>query len=137
MHTSKSYLAYELREGITPGVIGHVLRVVRFDSENGIRNAGEVTLRDLQVHMMTCGEQSIEIAGFGTVRHGDPPLTKCEIDIGNSPKEIRISECTDDATPGKDWRKVGPEPANLGQWARAKSIPLDSVEPRPHVLPAT
>ena len=121
--TSKGYLAYELREGITPGVVGHLLRVVRLDSQNGIHNAGEVTLRDLQIHMMTCREQRIEIAGFGTVRHGDPPLTRCAIDIGNSQKEIRISECTDDATLGEDWRKVvGPEPPNLGQWARAKSI---------------
>lgn len=66
---SKGYLAYELREGITPGVVGHVLKVVRFDPQRGIRSAGGVTLQDLQVHRMTCGEDRIEIAGFGTVRH--------------------------------------------------------------------
>jgi hypothetical protein len=81
--------------------------------------------------MMTCGEERIEIAGFGTVRQGDPPLTRCVITIGSSQKkEVSISGCTDDATPGQDWRKVvGPGPQNLGQWARAKSIPLDSVDP--------
>ena len=129
---SNGYMAYELREGITSGVVGHVLRVVRFDSQNGIRNAGEVSLRDLQVHMMTCGEENIEIAGFGTVRHGDPPLTKCVIDIRSSQREVSLSGCTDDATLGENWRKVvGKGPQNLGMWARAKSIPIDTVDP-PH-----
>lgn len=127
---SKGYIAYELREGITPGIVGHVLKVVRFDSQNGIRNAGEVSLRDLQVQMMTCGEERIEIAGFGTVRHGDAPLTRCVIGIGSSQREISISGCTDDATLGEDWRKVvGKGPQNLGMWARAKSISLDSADP--------
>jgi hypothetical protein len=82
--------------------------------------------------MMTCGEERIEIAGFGTVRHGDPPLPRCVIIIGSSQKkEVSISGCTtDDATPGQEWQKVvGPGPQNLGQWARAKSIPLDSADP--------
>lgn len=127
---SEGYVAYELREGITSGVVGHVLRVVRFDSQSGIRSAGEVIFGDLQVHMMICAEQRIEIAGFGTVRHGDPPLTKCVIGIGSSQREISISGCTDDATLGENWRKVvGKGPENLGMWARAKSIPLDSVDP--------
>jgi hypothetical protein len=127
---SNGYIAYELREGITPGVIGHVLRVVRFDSQNGIRSVGEVSLRDLQVHIMTCDEEHIEVAGFGTVPHGDAPLTKCVIDIRSSQREIRLSGCTDDATLGENWRKVvGKGPGNLGMWARAKSIPLDSADP--------
>jgi len=127
--TSKGYLAYELREGITPGVVGHVLKVVRFDPQRGIRSAGGVTLQDLQVHRMTCGEDRIEIDGFGTVRHGDPPLTRCVIKIGSPQEEISILECTDDATLGQDWRKVvGPAPPNLGQWGRVSSIPLESPD---------
>lgn len=126
---SKGYLAYELREGITPGIVGHVVRVVRFDSQQGIRSAGEVTLKDFQVQMMTCGEERIEIAGFGTVRRGDPPLTKCVIEIGSPQKGVGILDCTD-ATVQQDWRKVvGPAPPNLGQWGRAKSIPLESLDP--------
>jgi hypothetical protein len=107
-----------------------VIWTIQFWRRTGIRSAGEVILRDLQVHMMICAEQRIEIAGFGTVRHGDPPLTKCVIDIGSSQREISISGCTDDATLGENWRKVvGKGPENLGMWARTKSIPLDSVDP--------
>jgi hypothetical protein len=125
----KGYIAYQLRQGITPGIVGHVVRVVRFD-RHGIRAAGEVTLKDLQVHKITCGEDRIEIAGFGTVRHGDPPLTRCIIRIGVSEKEIGVPECTDDATLGEGWRYVvGPPPPNLGQWGSAGSIPLESPDP--------
>ena len=42
--TSRGYIAYELRNGITPGVAGHVLKVVRFEPKRGIYGAGEVTL---------------------------------------------------------------------------------------------
>jgi hypothetical protein len=127
---SKSYLAYELREGITPGVVGHVLKVVRFDPQRGIRSAGGVTLQDFQVHMMTCGEERIEIAGYGTVPPGnDPPLTKCVIKVGGLQNDPSTLECNDDATVQHDWRKEGPAPSNLGQRGRAKSIPLESPDP--------
>ena len=42
--TSRGYIAYELRNGITPGVAGHVLKVVRFEPKRGIYSAGDVTL---------------------------------------------------------------------------------------------
>jgi hypothetical protein len=126
----KGYLAYELRQGITPGIAGHVVRIVRFDSQHGIRAAGEVTLEDLEVHTMTCDEDRIAIAGFGTVRHGDPPLTRCVIRFGGPQNEISVPECTDDANLGEGWRKVaGPPPPNLGQWGREGSIPLESQDP--------
>jgi hypothetical protein len=128
--TSRGYLAYELREGITAGVVGHELRVVRFDSQRGIRVASNASLKDFQVQKMTCREDRVEIAGFGTVLHGDPPLTRCVIKIVDFDEKVSVPSCTDDAILGQNWRKaVGPEPANLGQSGRAGSIPLESVDP--------
>ena len=65
--TSKGYLAYELREGITPGVVGHVLRVVRFEPKRGIYLATEVTLLDFEVYHLICSEDRIEISGWRNV----------------------------------------------------------------------
>ena len=45
--TFKGYLAYEAREGTSPGVVGHVLRVLRFEPKRGIYPAGEVPLPEL------------------------------------------------------------------------------------------
>jgi len=123
----KGYLAYELREGITPGIVGHVLRVTRFDSQHGIRVAGELILMDLQVHMMACDDRHIEIAGYGTVRQGDAPLTTCEIELGGPTKKVSIVGCND-AMGQHGWRTERPEPMNLCQWARAKSIALESPD---------
>ena len=47
----KGYFAYETHEGVTPGVVGHVLRVVRFESKRGIYLAGEVTLPEFTVYL--------------------------------------------------------------------------------------
>jgi hypothetical protein len=121
---SKGYLAYELREGITLGAVGHELRVVRFDPQHGIRNAGAVKLQDFQVHVLKCSEDNVEIAGYG----GNPPLTKCVIRIGGPQNDPKILECNDNPAV-HDWRTVGPEPRNLGQYARVKSIPLESPDP--------
>jgi hypothetical protein len=126
---SKGYLAYEVRQGVTLGAVGHVLKVVRFDLQRGIRNAGAVTLRDFQVHVLTCSEESIVIAGYGTVATGNPPLTKCVIQVGSPENGPSILECKDDPTVQHDWRTEGPAPHNLGQWARMKSIPLESPDP--------
>jgi hypothetical protein len=51
---SEGYLAYELLSGLTSGVNGHVVKVVKFGPEQGIYAAGEVTLQGFQVHEMTC-----------------------------------------------------------------------------------
>lgn len=128
--TSRGYLAYELREGITPGVVGHVLKIVRFDPQRGIRSAGSVTLQDFQVHRMTCNDEGIEMAGYGTVPPGnDPPLKKCVIKIEDLPNNPSALKCTEDATVQYDSRKEGPGPLNLGQWGRVKSISLESPDP--------
>jgi len=50
-----------MRGAITPGVAGHVLRVVRFEPERGIYIAGEVTLEDFQVHRMMCDQDRVTI----------------------------------------------------------------------------
>jgi hypothetical protein len=125
---SNGYLAYEVRGGITPGVIGHVLKVVRFDSHDGIRSAGVVSMPDFEVHTMTCDQQRIELSGYGTVRSGNPPLTKCVVETGDSRQAISRAECNEDPAVQYDWRNQGPEPGNLGQWARTKSIPLESPD---------
>jgi len=126
--TSKGYLAYELREGITPGVKGHLLRLVRFGPKHRIHLAGELVLPDFEVHTMTCNEDGIRIAGYGTVLTGDPPLTTCTVPIAEFQTRQSVTECTDDPTKKHDWRKEGPEPPNLAQWARSESFPLDSID---------
>lgn len=87
--TSKGYLAYELREGVTPGVAGHVLKVVRFDPQSGIHAAGEVILRDSQVHAMSCSLDRIEISGPENV------VAIC-LTEETSPQKTSIVKCTGD-----------------------------------------
>src|SRR5439155_19504572 len=65
--TYRGYLAYELRNGITPGVTAHVLKVARFGPERGMYMAGEVTLQDFQVHRMICSQDRVEISGWGNI----------------------------------------------------------------------
>jgi hypothetical protein len=127
--SSEGYLAYEVRQGITPGVVGHKLKIVRFDSQSGIRNAGEVVLSDFQVHVMTCDVEYVEMAGYGTALPGSgPPLTTCVIDIADLRSSHGGPRCTQDT--GLHYsRTEGPEPPNLGQWAREKLITLPSPDP--------
>ena len=82
---------------------------------------------DLQVHMKACHDQHIDIVGYGTMRKADPPLTTCEIEPGGPPKKVSIVECNDDMVQ-HGWRTERPEPMNLGQWARTKSIVLESSD---------
>jgi hypothetical protein len=127
---SKTYLAYELRQGITPCVTGDVLKLVRLERERGIQMGGDVTLPDFQVHTLTSGEDSIEIGGHGTVRTGDPPLTNCVIKIASVRKDVPDSaQCGEDPTQKHDWRTEGPEPQNLGRWGRPGSIPQTRPTP--------
>jgi hypothetical protein len=62
--TSKGYLAYETHDRGAPGVVGHVLRVVRFEPKRGIYLAGEVTLLEFTVYHLMCSEDRIEISGW-------------------------------------------------------------------------
>jgi hypothetical protein len=74
-------MAYETRKGVTPGAVGHALRVVRFEPKRGIYLAGEVMLLDFQVYQLICSEGRIEISGWRDV------LTKYVVEIasGRSP----------------------------------------------------
>jgi hypothetical protein len=63
--SAKGYLAYELRPVNAYGVRGHVLRLIRFGSQRGIYVAGEAKLNSFQTHMLVCGADGIEMAGWG------------------------------------------------------------------------
>lgn len=62
--SAKGYLAYE-RSVNTSGIRAHVLRIVGFDAERGIYIAGEAKLNSFQVHLLACGDDRVEIAGWG------------------------------------------------------------------------
>jgi hypothetical protein len=119
--TSKGYLAYELREGLTPGAVGHVLKVVRFDTDRGIYFAGQVTLQDFQPHGLTCSPNRIEIFGWAKV------FTKYAIET-TEPENVRIVETTEEPARQFDYHTEGPEPANLGRWSTPGRIPLVSQD---------
>ena len=97
-------MAYELREGITTGVRGHVLKVVRVEPNRGIYTAGEVTLLDFEVYHLICSQCHIEISGWQNV------FTKYMIDMLPS-GELKASAPLEYPTVG--WReaaKDGPQP---------------------------
>ena len=119
--TSKGYIAYELRNGITPGVAGHVLKVVRFEPQRGTYVAGEVPLQDFQVHRMTCSHDRIEISGWGSI------FKKYTIDIANQQK-LKVIDFTEDPTRRFDASKEGPEPSNFG-FAPPGRFALESLDP--------
>src|ERR1039458_159184 len=122
--TSKGYLAYELRKGVTPGVVGHVLRVVRFEPKRGIYLADEVTLLDFRVYHLICSEYRIEISGWNNV------FTRYVIEIAGS-GEVRSLGPTE--YPGRQWSdaaKDGPAPASLGIFGPGVApLPLESLDP--------
>jgi hypothetical protein len=106
--TCKGYFAYETHEGVTPGVVGHVLRVVRFESKRGIYLAGEVTLPEFTVYHLICNEDRIEISGWRRV------FTKYVIEIAKSGE---IKNLGPHEYPGLAWSvaaKDGPAPPDLG-----------------------
>ena len=119
--TSRGYLAYELRNGITPGVAGHVLKVVRFGPERGIYVADEITLQDFQVHRMDCGQDRVEISGWARV------FKKYTIDIAGEEK-LRVVDYTEDSTRRFDPSKDGPEAPKFA-YAPHGPIALESLDP--------
>jgi hypothetical protein len=121
--TSKGYLAFETRKGITPGAVGHVLRVVRLEPKRGIYVAGEVTLLDFEVYHLICSEDRIEISGWRDV------FTKYVIEIVKS-GELRSVGPTE--YPERQWSdaaKDGPHPASLAIFGRVAPLPLESLDP--------
>jgi hypothetical protein len=118
--TSRDYLAYELRNGSTPGVAGHILKVVRFGSKKGIYAAGEIALQDFHVHRMICGKDSIEISGWAAT------FTKYMIDIAQD--EPKIVDRAEDSTRQFDPAKEGPEAPRFAH-APFGLIALESLDP--------
>jgi len=117
----RGYLAYELRSGITPGVAGHVLKIVRFEPKRGIYNAGEVTLQDFQVHRMTCGQDRVEISGWGKI------FKKYIIDIAGQEKP-KVVDYTESPTRRFDASKDGPEAPKFA-YAQPGVLELESLDP--------
>lgn len=122
--TSKGYLAYDLRQGITSGVVGHVLRVVRFDSSRGIYLAGEVKLLDFEVYHLICNPDHIKISGWGTM------FTKYTIEIERSGDLRSVGPIN---YPGREWSeaaKDGPAPTSLRYFGpHVTPLPLESLDP--------
>jgi len=118
--TSIGYLAYELSNGTTPGVAGHVLKVVRFGPERGMYMAGEVTLQDFQVHRMICSQDRVEISGWGNI------YKKYIIDVGG--QKLNIVDFTEEPTKRFDPSKDGPEPSSF-RFAEPGTLALESADP--------
>jgi len=117
---ARGYFAYELRAGITPGVGGQVLRLVKFEPPHGIYLLGELKLEDFQPHRMVCAKDRIEISGWAKEFH------KYIIEVGEVDK-VSILEHTKDAARRFDPAKDGPEPPQLG-YGKPQTILLDSAD---------
>ena len=117
---ARDYLAYEVRNGSTPGVSGHVLKVVRFGSKKGIYAAGEIALQDFQVHRMICAKNRIEISGWAAT------LTKYTIDISKERPEI--VDHAEDSKRQFDTAKEGPEAPKLASLQPG----MIALHPRPN-----
>lgn len=117
--TSGAYLAYDLREGITPGVKGHILRVVRFDSKQGIERAGEITLEDFQTHQMTCTPDHIEMSGW------DSGFQKYVIDVKGR-QNPAIAEHVSDPTRRYDRTKEPSAPPRQLGYERLGEMSLET-----------
>jgi hypothetical protein len=118
--TSKGYIAFDLRSFHTHGLkASHVLRVVRFGTERGIYEAGEVSLLDFQIHHMECTQDRVKMSG---VNKGYIEYT---IDI-SEPNKLKIVDTTQD--PERLPSTLGAATEALGLSA-AQTIPLESDDP--------
>jgi hypothetical protein len=121
--TTDNYLAFELRSFNTPAINGkHVLKIVRFGSAQGIFWGGEVSFEDFQVHEMQCEPERVRVAGW------DRGYVGYVVDISD-PKQLRIVEHLQDSDRKFNANEQGPEPQNLGNWARPGTIQLKSSDP--------
>jgi hypothetical protein len=116
----KGYLAYEVNKNTTPPATGHSLHVLRFDSARGIYDAGAVDLQNFQVHQMSCGEDRVEIAGWGKY------FQKYVVAI-SGPGELHIFNFTEDPARKFEPSKEGPEPWNFA-FDKRDTIPLESPD---------
>jgi len=119
--TFKGYLGYEMREGMTPSVSGHVLRVIRFDGQHGIYTAGDATLQDFQVHHMTCFEDRVEISGWANI------FKRYIVSIAGK-GSLQVLNFVEDPARKFDRTKDGPEPHQLA-FDKPGPQPLESDDP--------
>ena len=119
---SEGYLAYELLSGLTSGVNGHMVKVVKFGPERGIYAAGEVTLQGFQVHEMTCEKNRIKVSGWGM------GLQQYVIEI-SGPQNMHVVEHVEDSTRKFDPSKDGPEPGWLWNERQPGTLLLESRDP--------
>jgi hypothetical protein len=121
---SKGYVAYELRHGITEGVVEHKLRVVRVGPDRGIYIAGEAALLDFEVYHLTCSPDHIEISGWRKV------LTKYVIEFSPSGKLKTVGPTEYPDVPWSDAAKDGPEPQSLGLFIpNPDPLLIESLDP--------
>jgi hypothetical protein len=106
------FIAVQFRSFNTPGLKAkHVLKLARFDKNNGPRWAGEVALEDFQPHTLSCGARNILIEGIGERGRGLVSyLLKVEGD------SVRIVSHTSD--PRHDFTNLPEGPPNIGAWAK-------------------
>lgn len=120
--TFKGYIAFELRSFHTPGLHAeHILKIVRFEAGPGIYEAGEVPMKDFQVHEMRCTADRVELAGF------DRGWMKYVIDIGQ-PAAPQIIENTIEPAKQHLISKEGRAPEQLGL-SKPQVIALESADP--------
>jgi hypothetical protein len=121
--SSKGYLAFELRSFHARGLkANHVLRVVRFGSEKGIYQAGEVSILDFQVHRMECTQERVRISGM------NKGYIEYTLDI-SMPDKLKVVDSVQDA--GRLPSTLGPAPETLG-FSPPKTILLESNDPANH-----
>jgi hypothetical protein len=119
---AKGYLAYEVQAHVTPEAKGHILKVVRFDAQQGIYSAGEKVVQDFVVHKMVCDQNQIEISGWGKF------YEKYLIDI-REPRNFHVIEHSEDPSRRFDPSKDGPVPRMLWDEHGPTTFSLESVDP--------
>ncbi len=119
---SRGYIAFELRSFHTPGLNApHVLRVARFEAGRGIYLAGEVAMKDFEVHAMQCADDHVVISGFN---HGYVSYT-----VGLTAGTPQIRNFVEDARGKHDPSQQGPAPGELELFRKPGVIVLDSPDP--------
>jgi hypothetical protein len=119
---ANGYLTYEVQAHVTPDAKGHILKVVRFDAQQGIYPAGEKLVEDFVVHKMVCDQDQIEISGWGKF------YERYLIDI-RDPKNVHVIEHSEDPSRRFDPSKDGPEPRMLWDGHGPASFSLESLDP--------
>lgn len=102
-------------------MVGHALRVVRFEPNLGIYVAGAVILQDFQVHDMICSADRVEISGW------EQRFKKYVIEI-SGPEKVHVGAYIEDPTQKFDAAEQGLEPPQLGIGGPG-AIALESLDP--------